>query len=88
MTEREITVINALGVHARPAAKIVQAANKFTSRISILKDGATADAKSIVHVMMLGANFGSNLTIRAQGDDEAAAIEAVAALFAAKFDEE
>jgi phosphocarrier protein HPr len=87
-TERQIKVINALGVHARPASKIVQTANKFKSKILLYKDNSTADAKSILHVMMLGANFEAMITIRATGDDELAAVEAIAALFANKFDEE
>jgi phosphocarrier protein len=88
MLEREIKVINTLGVHARPASKIVQTANKFKSRISLLKDMVTADAKSILHVMMLGANFDSQVTIRASGEDEKEAVDAIAALFEKKFNEE
>ena len=88
MLEREIKVINTLGVHARPASKIVQTANKFKSRISLIKDGATADAKSILHVMMLGANFDSPVTIRASGEDEKEAVDAIAALFEQKFNED
>ena len=88
MIEREIKVINALGVHARPASKIVQTANKFASKISITKDRACADAKSILHVMMLGANFDSAITIKASGQDEKEAIDAIASLFEQKFGED
>jgi phosphocarrier protein HPr len=77
-----------LSYHARPASKIVQTANKFKAKISIIKDKATADAKSILHVMMLGANFDSTVIIRASGDDEKEAIEAITALFQQKFNEE
>ena len=88
MVEREIKVVNALGVHARPASKIVQVATKFKSKIWLIKDNATADAKSILHVMMLGANFDSAITIRSSGEDENEALEAIATLFSKKFDEE
>jgi len=88
MLERTIKVINALGIHARPASKIVQTANKFKSRIWLIKDSTTADAKSILHVLMLGANFHSLVTIRASGEDEKEAVNAVAALFEQKFNEE
>jgi phosphocarrier protein HPr len=88
MVERQIKVINALGIHARPASKIVQTANGFASQISLIKDTTRADAKSILHVMMLGANFGSTVTIKASGNDEDQAVEAVAALFERKFDED
>jgi phosphocarrier protein HPr len=88
MMEREIKVINALGVHARPASKIVQTANKFKAKISLVRDNANADAKSILHVMMLGANFDSTVLIRATGQDEKEAVDAIAALFDQKFNEE
>jgi phosphocarrier protein HPr len=88
MVEREIKVVNALGIHARPASKIVQIANSFRSKISLIKDTTNADAKSILHVMMLGANFGSAVRIKASGDDEKQAVEAIAALFDRKFDED
>jgi phosphocarrier protein HPr len=88
MVEREIKVTNTLGIHARPSSKIVQTANRYKSRIVLCKDGNTADAKSILHVMMLGANYDSTLTIRASGEDEREASDAVAALFEQKFNEE
>jgi phosphocarrier protein HPr len=88
MTERDVRVINTLGIHARPASLIVQTAIKFKSSIWLIKDGATADAKSIMSVMMLAAAFNSTVTIRASGDDETAAIGAVTALFDQKFNEE
>jgi phosphocarrier protein HPr len=88
MVEQQIKVINALGIHARPASKIVQTANLFKCRITLVKDNTTADAKSILHVMMLGANYGSTVLVRAAGDDEKDAIAAINKLFADKFDEE
>lgn len=88
MVEREIKVVNALGIHARPASKIVQTANGFQSKITLIRDTTSADAKSILHVMMLGANFGSTVAIRASGGDEKQAAEAIAVLFERKFDED
>ena len=88
MVEREIKVINTLGVHARPASKIVQTANKYKSTISLCRGTTTADAKSILNVMMLGANYDTSITIRASGVDEREAVDAIASLFELKFNEE
>jgi phosphocarrier protein HPr len=88
MVEQPIKVVNALGIHARPASKIVQTANRFKCRISLIKETTTADAKSILHVMMLGASFGSTVLVRATGEDEKDAVAALCRLFADKFDEE
>jgi len=88
MVEKEITVVNSLGIHARPSSLIVQTAQKFRSSISIVKSGASADAKSIMSVMMLAATCGSKVTIRTNGEDEGAAAEAIMDLFMRKFDEE
>jgi phosphocarrier protein len=88
MTERQIQVINTLGIHARPASMIVQAAIKFKSNIWLIKDGASADAKSIMSVMMLAAAFNSTVTIRATGSDEVDAVNAIIDLFNQKFKEE
>ena len=88
MVEREIKVINTLGVHARPSSKIVQTANRYKSKITLCKDGIAADAKSILHVMMLGANYDTLVTIRASGEDEKEAADAITALFEQKFNEE
>lgn len=88
MTEQQIKVSNSLGIHARPASIIVKTAMKFNSSISIIKDGATADAKSIMSVMMLAAGFETVVTIRTDGDDESDALEAIVELFNNKFNEE
>jgi phosphocarrier protein HPr len=88
MVEKEVEVLNTHGIHARPSSLIVQAALKFKCSISIIKNGATADAKSIMSVMMLAATAGSKVIIRANGADEKPAIEALATLFANKFNEE
>ncbi|MBN2036224.1 MAG: HPr family phosphocarrier protein [Chitinispirillaceae bacterium] len=88
MIEQTINVENALGIHARPASKIVQTASGFKSKISLIKDSTASDAKSILHVMMLGANFGSSITIRASGEDEKEAVKALSTLFERRFDED
>ncbi len=88
MTEVQVRVENALGIHARPATKIIQTAGRFRADVTLDVDGMSADAKSIMSVMMLAAAHGSNVTIRARGEDEQEALDAIAALFRSKFDEE
>ncbi len=87
MPEREVKILNKLGVHARPAAEIVKAAGKFKSSITIVRDDLEVNAKSIMGVMMLAAEFGAVITLRATGDDAEAALDALAAVIAAKFGE-
>ena len=84
---RTMTVINKLGLHARAAAKLVELASGFESRIRIWRDGREADAKSIMKVMMLAASKGQRLEVVAQGDDAAQAVEAIERLVARRFDE-
>lgn len=85
---KSMTVINKLGLHARAAAKLVELASGFESRIRIWRDGREADAKSIMKVMMLAASKGKSLEILAQGDDAAEAVEAIDRLVARRFDEQ
>jgi len=80
MIEKKVTIINKLGLHARAAAKLINTTGQFSSQIRINKDGREVDGKSIMSVMMLAASKGTELTIRADGEDEAAAIEAIEAL--------
>ena len=87
MPEREVKILNKLGVHARPAAEIVKAAGKFKSNITIVRDDLEVNAKSIMGVMMLAAEFGAVITLRATGDDAEAAVDALAGVIAAKFGE-
>ncbi len=87
MPEREVKILNKLGVHARPAAEIVKAAGKFKSNITIVRDDLEVNAKSIMGVMMLAAEFGAVIILRATGDDAEAALDALAAVIAAKFGE-
>ena len=88
MITREVIVSNPLGIHARPAALIAQLSNKFAADIWIEKDGVSANAKSIMNVMMLAAACKSIIILRAQGPDEHQAVEALARLFDAKFNEQ
>lgn len=88
MVEKEITVSNELGIHARPASMIVRTAMQFKSEIWLEKDGAKADAKSIMSVMMLAAGKGSLVLVRARGQDEDSAIETITHLFETRFNEE
>ena len=87
MTEREITVTNSLGIHARPASMIVKTALGFSSNISLIKDDVTADAKSIMSVMMLAAVKGSTILLKTEGPDEEDAAEAIVQMFADNFKE-
>ena len=88
VVKKQITVVNRLGLHARPAAQIVQKASQFKSEIKLSKDGLEVNAKSIMGVMMLAAEMGSSVFIIAEGPDEEAAAEAIAGVFASKFGEE
>jgi len=87
MPEREAKIINKLWIHARPAAEIVKTAGKVKSNITIVRDDLEVNAKSIMGVMMLAAEFGSTVVVRAIGDDADAALDALATCIANKFGE-
>ena len=87
MAERSVQVVNRQGVHARPAAEIVKAASKFKSDVTIVRDDLEVNGKSIMGVMMLAAEQGSTLVLRAKGPDEDQAVDAIAQLIASKFGE-
>ncbi len=87
MIERAVTIANKNGLHARPAAEIVKAAAKFTSEITLARDDMEVNGKSIMGVMMLAAEFGVTLLIRADGPDAEAAVAALAALIEGHFGE-
>lgn len=88
MVEREIIIKNKTGLHARPAAVVVQKANEFASEVFLEKDGDRVNAKSIMGVMMLAAGEGSKITIIADGDDEGDAVESISALLESDIDSE
>jgi phosphocarrier protein HPr len=85
---KELTIVNTLGIHARPAAMFVKTANRFKCEIFVEKDGEKINGKSIMGLMMLAAGPGSKLIIHAQGADAAAAISEIESLIKRKFDEE
>jgi phosphocarrier protein len=87
MTERSAQIVNKQGIHARPAAEIVKAASRFKSNIIIVRDDLEVNAKSIMGVMMLAAEHGSFVTIRAEGDDADAAIDGICKVIADGFGE-
>jgi len=87
MPERQVRIMNKLGIHARPAAEIVKTAVKFKSSITIVRDDLEVNAKSIMGVMMLAAECGATITLRAEGIDADDALAAIAAVIAAKFGE-
>lgn len=80
MKEKEVSVVPEEGLHARPAARFVKTAKGYSSEIKVLKDGKEANAKSSLSLMTLGAKQGDRLLIRAEGEDEAAAVEELAGL--------
>ena len=90
--EVKVKILNRLGLHARPASLIAQAAGRFAVDISLTPDGGQpADAKSILSLLMLGAPCGTELTLKVEGGDEtlkADAIQTISELFASKFDED
>jgi len=85
---KKVVIVNKLGIHARPATKICELANKFISEIYIEKDGIVANAKSILGILMLVAPKGTELIIRAEGPDEEIAVESIAKLIEEGFGEE
>ncbi len=88
MKTTQVVIVNKLGLHARAAAKLVQLSSQFSSSIRLEKDGEQADAKSIMEVLMLAGSKDSRLRIRAEGSDEAEAVEEIRRLIDNKFEEE
>ncbi len=88
MIQRDFTISNKLGLHARPSAQLTQVASRFASEVWISKAGRRVNAKSIMGVMMLAAGQGSQVTVDTDGPDEAAALEAIARLIQSGFGED
>ena len=84
----EVTIANKHGLHARPAAEFVKLANRFAADVWVSKDGLEVSGKSIMGVMMLAAEYGSVIRVRASGDDAAEAVGALTGLVSSKFGEE
>src|SRR6476659_9007974 len=86
--EKEITIVNRLGLHARPAALFVRAANRYRSEVWVEKEGEQINGKSIMGLMMLAAGQGSKLTIRCEGADADKVMEELEELIQKKFNED
>jgi len=88
MTEATMIIENKTGIHARPASLFVQAATKFKSKVQVKAKGKTVDAKSILMIMSMGLVKGTEITICADGPDEAEAVKSLQELVASKFGED
>lgn len=88
MINKEITIKNKLGLHARAAVKLVNLANRFESTVKIVKDGNAIDGKSILGILTLAATQGSEITLKVSGRDEVMAVEALVDLINDRFQEE
>ncbi len=88
MQEKELLIINKLGLHARAAAKLIGITSRFSSEVTLSKDGREVDGKSIMSVMMLAASKGSTLKVRTEGSDEREALAALEQLINNRFDED
>jgi phosphocarrier protein HPr len=84
----QVVIVNKYGLHARPAAELVKLANRFGAEVWIRKDEVEVSGKSIMGVMMLAAECGSEVRIRAEGDDAREAVDALAELVRNRFGEE
>ena len=87
MVEKELVIQNKLGLHARPAALFVQTTTQYQSRVRVMRDDQEIDGKSIMGVMMLAAEYGSELRILAEGPDAIKAVSALVKEFDRKFGE-
>ncbi|MAF16566.1 MAG: phosphocarrier protein HPr [Marinomonas sp.] len=87
MLEQSVEIINKLGLHARAAGKLVETTSRFTSDITIEKEGRNVDGKSIMAMMMLAAAKGTTINVKVNGEDEAAAMEAIIELINDRFGE-
>ena len=88
MIEQTVKIINRAGIHARPAAVLVQAAKDFRANIFFEKGQDRINAKSIMGILTLAAAYGAEIKIIAEGEDEKEAVDAIVRLFEAKFEEE
>jgi phosphocarrier protein HPr len=88
MLQREVEIINKLGLHARASAKLTQVAGRFAADVWLSRNGRRVNAKSIMGVMMLAAAKGTTVLVETEGADEEAAMRAIEALVANRFEEE
>ena len=85
--EARVVLTNKMGLHARPSTQISQTASKFDAEVMLAKDGLSVDAKSVLELLMLAAECGSELLVSAEGDDAAAAVQALVDLIEGRFGE-
>ena len=88
MTQETVTIKNRAGIHARPAALIVKTANEYDSEIFLEHDNMRINAKSIMGIITLGANYKSVIQVIAEGDDEEEVVSAIVRLFENRFEED
>jgi phosphocarrier protein HPr len=88
MTERTVTIQNRAGIHARPAAMIVQTASKFKSKVFLVRGTERINGKSIMGILAMGATYNTVLRIEAEGEDEAEVVAALETLFINRFESE
>jgi phosphotransferase system HPr (HPr) family protein len=88
VVENTVVITNTVGLHARPAALLVQEASRFQARIQVRHGEKSANARSLVGVLKLGASMGTTLIFQAEGEDASEAVQALVALVERKFDEE
>jgi phosphocarrier protein HPr len=86
--ERSVEIVNERGLHARASAKFVKLAATFDADVTVLKDGAVVDARSIMSLMMLAAGPGAHIAIHAEGREAQAAVDALAELVSNRFEED
>jgi phosphocarrier protein HPr len=84
VASRKVRIVNPQGLHARPADKFVRLANRFVAKVAVIKDEQRANGKSILEILMLAAEYGSQLTIEASGGDADEAVDALALLLEGK----
>ena len=87
MVSQDVEIINRFGLHARAAAQLVKLTNQFQSKVLIKKGGQSANAKTIMDVLMLAGTQGTQITIEATGEDEQEVLDATVKLIAARFNE-
>jgi len=85
--DREIVVVNKLGLHARASAQLVKLAASYSSDIRLVRGNQSVDGKNIMGVMMLAATYGTRITVRVEGEDADEAIDRISTLFSNRFGE-
>ncbi len=85
--EKTVVLTNRMGLHARPSTQIATTASRFSADVTITKDDMTVDAKSVLELLMLAAECGSELTVQGDGDDAQAAVAAISSLVESRFGE-